>query len=69
LCLQVVEGVAAAQEALALLIPAGDFAGALDVLCDLTAADTPMLVSGLQAFRQLPQRLDAAMEVNTTVRP
>lgn len=60
---QVVEGIAAAQEALGLLIPAGDFAGALDILCDLNTAGTPTLVTGLHAFRQLPQQLDAAMEV------
>lgn len=57
------EGIAAAQEALELLIPAGDFAGALDVLSDLTAAGTPMHVVGLHAFRDLPQQLAGAEEV------
>ena len=32
---QVLEGITAAQEALDLLLPAGDFSGALDVLWDL----------------------------------
>jgi hypothetical protein len=61
--MQVVEGIAVAQEALELLIPAGDFGGALDVLADLTAAGTPMHVAGLHAFRDLPQQLGAAEEV------
>lgn len=58
-----VEGIADAQGALGLLIPAGDFAGALDILWDLNSAGTPTLVTGLHAFRQLPQQLDAATEV------
>jgi len=61
--LQVVEEIAAAQEALELLIPAGDFGGALDVLADLTAAGRPMHVAGFHAFRHLPQQLAAAEEV------
>ncbi len=68
-CIQVVEGIAAAQEALELLIPAGDFAGALDVLSDLTAAGTPMHVVGLHAFRDLPQQLAGAEEVWPTLGP
>ena len=63
------EGIAAAQEALELLIPAGDFAGALDVLSDLTAAGTPMHVVGLHAFRDLPQQLAGAEEVWPTLGP
>ncbi|BDA47885.1 probable vacuolar protein sorting-associated protein 54 [Coccomyxa sp. Obi] len=65
--LKVVEGIAAAQEALELLIPAGDFAGALDVLSDLTAAGTPMHVVGLHAFRDLPQQLAGAEEAINTM--
>ena len=61
--LQVLEGITAAQEALELLLPAGDFAGALDVLGDLTAAGAPLHVAGLHAFRALPQQLAACEEV------
>ena len=61
--LQILEGITAAQEALELLLPAGDFAGALDVLGDLTAAGAPLHVAGLHAFRALPQQLAACEEV------
>lgn len=57
------EGITAAQEALELLLPAGDFAGALDILCDLTAAGTPKHVAGLQAFKALPKQLADCEEV------
>jgi hypothetical protein len=59
---QVVEGVAAAQEALELLIPAGDYAGALDILADLHASGAPAAVSRLAAFASLPQQLAGAAE-------
>lgn len=60
---QVLEGFTAAQEALELLIPAGDFTGALDVLCDLKTACTPNYVASLHAFQTLPQQLAACEEV------
>ena len=60
---QVMEGMAAAQEALQLLIPAGDYAGALDILYDLSTSGAPMAVAALHAFRDLPQQLTQAAEV------
>ncbi len=61
--MQVLEGITAAQEALDLLLPAGDFSGALDVLWDLKTAGTPAYVTGLHAFQMLPQQLAACEEV------
>ncbi len=63
------EGITAAQEALELLLPAGDFAGALDVLWDLKAAGTPVHVAGLHAIQMLPQQLAACEEVPTPEQP
>ena len=60
---QVMEGMAAAQEALQLLIPAGDYAGALDILYDLSSSGAPMAVAALHAFRDLPLQLTQAAEV------
>ena len=62
---QVLEGITAAQEALELLLPAGDFTGALDVLCDLRTAGAPAHVAGLHAFKTLPQQLAACEEVHS----
>ena len=63
------EGITAAQEALELLLPAGDFSGALDVLWDLKTAGTPAYVAGLHAFQMLPQQLAACEEVTTPEQP
>ena len=62
---QLLEGVAAAQEALGLLVGAGDLTGALDVLADLRAAATPAADAGLAALRPLPQQLAAAGAVRS----
>jgi hypothetical protein len=59
------EGITAAQEALDLLLPAGDFTGALDVLCDLRTAGIPAHVAGLHAFKTLPQQLAVCEEVHS----
>ena len=66
---QVLEGITAAQEALELLLPAGDFAGALDVLWDLKAAGTPAHMAGLHAIQMLPQHLAACEEVTDPEQP
>lgn len=60
MCAQLLEGVAAAQEALGLLVGAGDLTGALDVLADLRGAAAPAAAAGLAALRPLPQQLAAA---------
>ena len=65
MCAQLLEGVAAAQEALGLLVGAGDLTGALDVLADLRAAATPAAAAGLAALRPLPQQLTAAGAVSS----
>ena len=61
---QVLEGITAAQEALELLLPAGDFTGALDVLWGLKMAGTPAHVAGVHAFQMLPKQLAAYEEVS-----
>ncbi len=58
---------AAAQEALGLLVGAGDLTGALDVLGDLRAAAAPAAAAGLAALRPLPQQLAAAGAVRATL--
>lgn len=65
MCAQLLEGVAAAQEALGLLVGAGDLTGALDVLADLRAAAMPAAAAGLAALRPLPQQLAAAGAVSS----
>ncbi|KAK9833584.1 hypothetical protein WJX81_008635 [Elliptochloris bilobata] len=57
---KLLEGVAAAQEALGLLVGTGDLTGALDVLADLRAAAAPAATAGIAALRPLPQQLAAA---------
>ena len=49
--LERLDGVAAAQAALELLLPAGDHGGALDVLGDLGALVAAHELHGLHAFR------------------
>ncbi len=49
--LERLDGVAAAQAALELLLPAGDHGGALDVLDDLGALIAAQELHGLHAFR------------------
>jgi len=57
--------VAAATEALGLLVGAGDLPGALDVLADLRAAAAPAASAGLAALRPLPQQLATAGAVRS----
>ena len=52
--LERLDGVAAAQAALALLLPAADYGGALDVMEDLEAVLATEEVAGLHAFRCVP---------------
>ena len=61
---QVMEAVAAAQEALAMLVPAGDYAGALDVLADLQLSSAPAAVQRLAAFQDLPQQLASVAQAS-----
>ncbi|KAA6426324.1 MAG: VPS54 isoform 2 [Trebouxia sp. A1-2] len=60
--LQVIDHVTQSQYALELLLPQGDYAGALDIMSDIQAT---LLKEGLQhlhCFRQLPQQLLVAGE-------
>ena len=67
--MQVVEEVATAQEAVELLLPQGDFAGALDVLDSLRATLSTHHTAGLHAFRHLPAQLADISEARTSPRP
>lgn len=60
---KVVEDVANFQEALSLLLPQGDFAGALDVCDDLRATLASKELEGLHVARHLPQQLSKATKV------
>eukprot|EP00884_Botryococcus_braunii_P007920 jgi/Botrbrau1/17129/Bobra.0157s0028.2 len=60
--LKVVEDVVNFQEALGLLLPEGDFAGALDVCDDLRATLASKQLEGLHVARHLPQQLAKASE-------
>jgi len=59
--LEQLDGVAAAQAALELLLPAGDAGGALDVLADLGALVAAQELQGLHAFRCDCKQLTAQM--------
>ncbi len=65
--MQVVEDVANFQEALGLLLPQGDFAGALDVCDDLRGTLASNELEGLHVARHLPEHLAKTSEVNTPV--
>ena len=60
---QALEVVVAAQEAALLLVPQGDYLGALDVLAELQDALASGLLHGLTAFWQLPAQLAQFREV------
>ena len=60
------EEVASAQEAVELLLPQGDFAGALDVLNSLRATLSTHHTAGLNAFRHLPAQLADISEARTS---
>lgn len=58
----------AAQEAAVLLVPQGDYLGALDVLAELQAALDSGLLHGLTAFWALPAQLAHFRQVQPTCR-
>lgn len=60
---QVVQDVATAQQAVELLLPQGDYVGALDVLDSLHAMLATQATAGLHAFRRLPAQLRDISEV------
>ncbi|DBA81853.1 hypothetical protein WJX77_011322 [Trebouxia sp. C0004] len=60
--LQVVDHVTQSQYALELLLPQGDYAGALDIMSDIQATLQREGLQHLHCFRQLPQQLLVAGE-------
>ena len=64
-CLQIVEEIASAQATIELLLPQGDFAGALDVLGSIQATCRAHSVAGLHAFQHLPSQLIDISEVTS----
>ncbi len=55
--MKVVEEIATAQSTIELLLPQGDFAGALDVLDSMRATCEAHPVTGLHAFQYLPTQI------------